>query len=251
MGIPLSRNKITQADFSKSSNPGLWLRRGMQEWPTESGSDGAGGVKARKIAEIAALRPDPGYHWAYARWCAATQGAARFDARELALVGRLYIGVVRDNPLEAGVTVAHAWGMPLIPGSAIKGVSRDAARAAGLEQAALTHLFGSEDDANPESGIAVFHDAWWVPDKSTKPFVADIVTPHHTDYYAEGKAHATDFDSPIPAAQIAVQGAFRFVVEGPDGWRELAMGMLTRALTGAGIGGKTTSGYGLFQDPAE
>ena len=247
MSIPLVRQRINTVRFDRNPNAGLLLRRGLQVWPEDTGNEGPGGVKAGHIAQIAKIGVDPGYRWAYRRWREATREPARFGVKELALESRMYIGVVRDNPLEAGVTVSHAWGMPLIPGSAIKGVSRDAARLAGLEPAALVHLFGSDDDQHPEAGVAVFHDAWWIPADGAKPFVAELVTPHHSGYYDQGSAHATDFDSPTPAAQIAVQGAFRFVVQAPDGWRDLAIGVLMRALTGAGIGGKTTSGYGLFR----
>jgi CRISPR-associated protein Cmr6 len=80
-------------------------------------------------------------------------------------------------------------------------------------------------------------------------FWEQIVTTHHLDYYgSEGATPATDFDSPIPNAQIAVQGAFLFVLEGPLAWLELAEKMLIAALDQGGIGAKTRTGYGLF-DP--
>jgi CRISPR-associated protein Cmr6 len=82
--------------------------------------------------------------------------------------------------------------------------------------------------------------------------VEEIVTTHHLDYYgSEGQTPATDFDSPVPNAQIAVQGRFLFVLEGPgstSGWLDLAAEMLTAALSIRGIGAKTRTGYGLF-DP--
>ena len=145
--------------------------------------------------------------------------------------------------------VSHAWGMPLIHGSALKGVVRAAASAwMAHRPEALTEIFGAADaeHEDAEAGLVVFHDAWWVPD-GTKPFVSEVVTPHHRDYYSEGAAAATDFDDPVPAPQIAVRGRFLFVVEGPDGWRELAAQLLGLTLAARGVGGKTTSGYGLFE----
>lgn len=243
----------------RQPNPGLVIRRGLSQLddaPAAAGRSGSGEAKAALIKVLAELPASEGYRWAYRRWVEGTTGPG-FDARELALEGRLYIGVSRDNPLETGVSVAHAWGMPIIAGSALKGVARKAARLAGMDAETEVWLFGQRPpegadaaESDSEAGIAVFHDAWWCPNPGAKPFVAEVVTPHHRDYYDEGKGEATDFDSPVPAPQIAVAGAFRFVVGGPDGWRELAMGMLTRALTQGGVGGKTTSGYGLFRAPS-
>jgi CRISPR-associated protein Cmr6 len=71
------------------------------------------------------------------------------------------------------------------------------------------------------------------------------------DYYgSEGAKPATDLDSPIPNAQIAVRGAFRFVLEGPAAWLPLGAEMLTAALTEVGIGAKTRTGYGVFRAPS-
>ena len=88
-----------------------------------------------------------------------------------------------------------------------------------------------------------------MPGSADKPFVEEIVTSHHLDYYGqEGAVAASDFDSPIPNAQIAVQGHFLFVLEGEPAWRDLAEQMLRATLSHRGIGAKTRTGYGLF-DP--
>ena len=255
MSIPLRRRALERLpyDDSRSPNMGLMLRRGLNDLPEESESgksDRAGIAKAALIGRIAQADPDPGYAWAYRRWCEAT-AMDGFEALESALIGRLYIGLTRDNPLETGITVGHAWGMPMIPGSALKGISREVARAQKLPEDAIVYLFGAAtDDDAPEAGAVVFHDAWWAPTPKSKPFVAEVVTPHHTGYYNLGSAYATDFDAPVPTAQIAAQGRFRFVVEGDAAWRRLALALLKVALTRHGVGGKTTSGYGLFGEHA-
>ncbi len=240
--------------YGDSANAGLLLRRGLERWPDkQTGDSKAGNEKAALIADVAKLFVPEGYSWAYERWKAATKNdGTRFDSTELDLLGRLYIGLSRDSALETGITVQHAWGMPMIPGSALKGMSRHMALTASTLQSepdAIAYLFGSEDEAKPECGAVVFHDAWWVPQPGAMPFAAEVVTPHHTAYYNLGSAYATDFDSPIPAAQIAAQGRFRFVVEGDSGWCTLALALLKLALTRHGVGGKTTSGYGLFAPP--
>ena len=105
------------------------------------------------------------------------------------------------------------------------------------------------------SGLLTFHDAWWVPESADRPLVPEIVTTHHPEYYGQdGRTPATDFDSPVPNAQIAVHGAFRFVIEGPPAiegplpaaWLVLAEQILVAALSTRGAGAKTRTGYGLF-----
>ncbi len=236
---------------STTANAGLMVRRGLREWPKSGDSDTVAGTeKAELIQRITRITAPDGYRWAYGRWKTATQGDT-FKSIDLDLIGRLYIGLTRDSALETGITVHHAWGMPLIPGSALKGISRQAARTSSTlkeRQGVIDWMFGSEDDTRPECGGVVFHDAWWDPDSGRKPFAAEIVTPHHSKYYNMGERHATDFDSPIPAPQIAAQGRFRFVVEGDKAWATLALSLLKVALQQHGVGGKTTSGYGLFAE---
>lgn len=234
---------------SATANAGLMVRKGLREWPKSGDGDAVAGTKkAGLIQRLATMAAPDGYRWAYKRWASATNGGA-FASAQLDLIGRLYIGLTRDSALETGITVHHAWGMPMIPGSALKGISRRAAQTSSTlkdQSDVIDWMFGSEDDTRPECGGVVFHDAWWDPDCDCRPFAAEIVTPHHTEYYNMGTRHATDFDSPIPAPQIAAQGRFRFVVEGDEAWAKLALALLKVALQQHGVGGKTTSGYGLF-----
>lgn len=242
-----------------TANAGLLLRRGLTRIDAGKGDGDAGKGGAAKQAllhAIAGIKPSKPYEAAFRRWQAATAGhPARFVQFQARLQGRLYIGLSRENALETGITVQHAYGMPLIPGSSLKGLARSVARErlAGRPDA-IRWLFGNapgdgQVDA-PETGAVVFHDAWWVPEAGGRPFVEEIVTPHHGDYYGSmGRQDATDFDSPVPAPQIAAQGSFLFVLEGPADWCEIARTLLMHGLSERGVGGKTTSGYGLFERP--
>lgn len=247
--------KPVLANFTKlksgEAHPGLLLTKGMVDFPEGSK---VGETKAERIREICEISPSKIYKAAYERWKSATQNFAHIEA---ALVGRLYIGVTRDNALETGVTVSHTYGMPMIPGSAVKGLCRACANdwlkdKDGKEnKEASAYLFGNEwgekDEAKLEVGGLIFHDAWWIPDADKKPFVPEVVTVHHQVYYgSEGKQAATDFDSPIPAPQIAVQGRFYFVIEGDSAWTKLAVRLLEQGLANRGIGAKNSSGYGFF-----
>lgn len=78
------------------------------------------------------------------------------------------------------------------------------------------------------------------------------MTPHHPKWL-DGSVAPTDFDSPNPVPFLAVTGRFHVAVSwhGPASdksrnWTELALSLLRDALFHWGIGGKTTSGYGRF-----
>ena len=96
-------------------------------------------------------------------------------------------------------------------------------------------------------GYLVWHDAWWIPEGNTKPFVGEVVTVHHQEYYG-GRGEATDFDSPVPNQQLAVQGSFYFVVEGDIRWVALAIRLLRDTLQQQGIGAKRAAGYGFMAE---
>ncbi|MCZ2340775.1 MAG: type III-B CRISPR module RAMP protein Cmr6 [Bacteroidales bacterium] len=111
-------------------------------------------------------------------------------------------------------------------------------------------LFGTTD----ESGCLIFHDAWFVPDSETNPLQRDVMTPHHPQWL-DGSAPPTDFDSPVPVPFLSIAGQFQIAVSwcGPTEkeWKwfwELGAACLRQALFDWGIGGKTTSGYGRFNE---
>lgn len=243
---PLLTNGFSQL---KRCEPhcGLLLAKGLASFPE---GEKAGETKAAHIKAVAELAVPEFYRLAFERWKTSTADRQRFDAFSAALAGRLYIGVVRDNALETGITVSHTYGMPMIPGSAVKGLCRASAGEWLANVEARRWLFGNdpnEEDEAAEVGGVTFHDAWWVPAPRQKPFVTEVVTVHHSDYYtSEGKQAATDFDSPVPAPQIAVRGSFYFVIEGAPLWTQLARRLLEEGLRQRGIGGKRSSGYGRF-----
>lgn len=57
----------------------------------------------------------------YQRWQATTAAAEHFEARSL---GRLVIGLGRESVLETSLTLQFITGLPIIPGSALKGLCR-------------------------------------------------------------------------------------------------------------------------------
>lgn len=141
-----------------------------------------------------------------------------------------------------------------LPGPALAPdeVARLKPEEAYLQYTAFDVLFGRQDFR----GIVTFHDAWMIPEKDAYPFLQDVITPHHQDYYS-GKTFETqaggsdrlppaDWDEPIPVPLVTVRpGAmFLVVIEGPKKWRQLAADILRSALEEEGVGAKTNAGYG-------
>lgn len=226
-------------------NIGLLLSRGLSE---AGDSEQDKQAKQKHIKAVTGLKVPEVYRQAFSLWKSTTQSSRVFAGMELALSGRLYIGVQRDNALETGISTSHVYGMPMIPGSACKGLARAMARQMQMDKnspIAYDWTFGTEGDEG-EAGGLIFHDAWWVPGDK-KPFVPETITVHHQKYYSgEGAEPATDFDAPVPAPQIAAQGSFYFVVEGAEAWVKIGLDLLGKGLKEIGIGSKTSSGYGFF-----
>ncbi|WP_058555717.1 type III-B CRISPR module RAMP protein Cmr6 [Thiohalocapsa sp. ML1] len=243
------RNAYTRA---RDAHAGLLIQRGYQDYDNETE---AGRVrKTGHIQRICAVPPSTFYVNAYQRWSdLVRREGLRFRVIELTLESRLFIGLTAGGMLETGCAIHHSYGMPYLMGSSIKGAVAAHVRASpfGKVHAEICNdLFGAEPStAHPVglAGVYTFHDAWWVPGSAASPMVQEVVTTHHLDYYGkEGEVPASDLDSPVPNAQIAVQGAFLFAIEGPPAWMHLAEAMLRSTLVEAGIGAKRRAGYGYF-----
>lgn len=70
----------------------------------------------RRLAEI---HVSPDYAQAFELWRGSLEGA---QTKPLTLASRLLVGHGNPSPLEVGLTVHRTWGVPLIPGSALKGL---------------------------------------------------------------------------------------------------------------------------------
>lgn len=253
MPTPLMRESLQalyKAAHGASPHTGLLLQHGWAE-------DVEDEAKTNYVRRVCNVTVGNFYRHAFRRWTEATADEQRFRQLTLDLKSRLFIGTAGGGALETACAIGHSHGMPYIPGSSVKGVvnAHASQRFAGKGEkgrAIRDELFGSGPNGQHSHGLAGligFHDAWWVPESAESPLVPEVVTTHHKDYYgSEGKSPATDFDSPIPNAQVAVQGSFLFVMEGPSAWLGLAAEILTDALHTRGIGAKTRAGYGYF-DP--
>ncbi len=197
------------------------------------------------------------------------------------------VGLGGSNVLETGLTLNHLYGVPMIPGSAIKGIVAhycstvlgaadpayrgpaldDRNRPAKEAGEVYETLFGKVDrvynadgtvsDVPPDEmsgGYLRFFDAWIEPDSLNGAFVKDVMTPHHGDYYAGREDAPSDFDDPNPVTFMTVRGKFEVRVgceeSDPDKrkeWLAFALNLTERALAAFGVGGKVRTGYGRMR----
>jgi CRISPR-associated protein Cmr6 len=200
--------------------------------------------------------------------------------------GRLIIGLGAGSVLETGLTLNHVYGTPIIPGSALKGLAAHYCSTvwgasdppfkgpdrddfgtlprvkAQLGQVQEGRYYDFMFGATEEAGFLTFHDAWITPDSLSGSLARDVMTPHHGDYYMkkmqDGRQSAPgDFDDPNPVTFLSVRGEFevRVSCEGDANdsqkkkWESFALRLAGQALQNWGIGGKTSSGYGVMRAP--
>jgi CRISPR-associated protein Cmr6 len=239
--------------------------------------------KSKWLDDLEHLPIDRDYRLAYARWKNSLQGSGR-HCKEIKLASRLLVGHGNASATEVGLSVHHTWGVPVIPGSALKGLcAHYTAATYGRQDAPFSGpgwdkdrrrieappgdyyraLFGAPDasDAASSAGLVFFHDALYVPGSCTTgaddtPFAVDVLTVHQRSYYgqdkeagASGQSWPNDYDSPNPVGFISIKPGARFLlaIDGDAGWGGVALDLLIEALQEWGAGGKTSAGYGHFR----
>ena len=219
------------------------------------------------VKEVADIAVPKAYNRFYTCWKKELDdlGAKCFEAKAK---GRLIIGLGMESVLETGAALHHTYGVPYLPGSALKGLTAsymeriraklkqaDEQAAAAYEQInqAYKVIFGDTDDA----GYVTFFDALYIPAKNKgvddKPLQPDIITVHHQEYYQHDSTVApADWDSPIPVPFLSATGSYLVALAAPDirdqtereQWLSSTGSLLSAALKSMGIGAKTSSGYG-------
>jgi len=228
VNVDAAFKRVLASGYAEEAHPGLLLDRGLED-SSAAQSGEATTARAVLFDHVATLAPSQLYHDAYARWKELLDKSAHVCTKELAVRGTLIVGLGGESVLETGITVQRAYGMPYIPGSALKGLARryaegtlaqedDAPERAKFVPGGAYHdvLFGRQDNA----GHVTYHDAWYKPGSAPndKPFVRDVITVHHPRYYtgAAGKREApSDFDDPNPIPFVGARGTFLIAVECP------------------------------------
>lgn len=164
---------------------------------------------------------------------------------------RFVVGLGRASVLETSIALHHLYGMPIIPGSALKGLARAFAETLGEkapDDPEVVTIFGTAPGVTPmKAGGIVFFDA--VP-VSLPCFRLDVMTPHYGEYY-RGEKPPADYLTPNPIYFLTVEKTeFLFALAARI---SEAAHLLSRAeewlrggLKELGIGAKTTVGYGYF-----
>jgi CRISPR-associated protein Cmr6 len=227
---------------SRTTNAGLWLDKYLD-------SSGADDSKAKHnlIKDVAGIAVPDSYRAFYKRWRVALE-QQDCKPREVVIIGRMALGLGDESVLETSITLHHIYGVPYIPGSALKGLAASYARQQleGEEWSEtgkhyLT-VFGDTDNA----GFITFYDALFIPPEpgNKSPLAVDVLTVHHPKYYQNTGEPPADWDDPVPIPFLSATGRYLLALGGPAEWVELAFQVLGMALRDAGVGAKTSSGYG-------
>ena len=242
----------TQLDWIKSehaqtANPGLWLDKFLDKRNAEDKTSRTTLVK--EAVEQAGNRDLLGLYEKFfnGRW---KQSLADYGAtqREFRVRGRMVVGLGAESVLEASISLHRTYGVPCIPGSALKGLARRFA--AKVESWSPVHsrvVFGNEkNDDDATAGYLTFFDALYVPGSDTKGhgLHPDVMTVHHQDYYMKPDVAPADWDDPNPVSFLSATGKYLVALAGPIPWVEATFKLLQIALAEEGIGAKTSSGYG-------
>lgn len=194
---------------------------------------------------------------AYNRWLSMAQatGASFFKG---VTDWRMVVGLGGETVLETDLTLHHLYGIPFIPGSALKGLTRsyvtteiEGYRSSKIEDdnEIIKRIFGSQERA----GTVIFFDA--LPVNGETNIELDIMNPHYPDYYGKGQAPTND-QNPRPINFLTVANTtfmFALAPRRPEKQQdkedvEQAKKWLQDALKTNGVGGKTSAGYGYFKD---
>jgi CRISPR-associated protein Cmr6 len=261
--MPLRQSLKSYADANPvnlRSNAGLWID---VMFPGEKPEAQFTAPHLRKLENL----PLPeGYTEAFAlreRALGQLADAGRATLFDASATGRFIVGLGSKGALELGITLDRTWGVPYLPGTALKGLASSAAHRARVDGwqkpkgwpaapapkdlAELSDhqvLFGTTTQA----GVVTFHDAWWRP-APIVPLHPDTMTVHHPEYYQgsdEKIVAPTDTDEPVPIPFLSCTGVFLCAIEGPPTWVEVAVAWLKLGLETLGLGAKTSSGYGRF-----
>lgn len=249
--IQSRRNVLNDLPVRRTYHAGLWLDKFVKN-QLESGerlSKDQNSPPYQLLKEVATDIDLPSEYAAFfTRWQVALKSCGA-TTRVATVQGRMVVGLGDESVLETSVALHHTYGVPYIPGSALKGLAASYARQRldqdtwGAASQAYQILFGDTATA----GYITFYDALYVPGSGHqgRALYTDVMTVHHPRYYQEGQSAPADWDSPTPIPFLSATGQYLIAVAGPtQEWIDRAFGILQLALGVIGIGAKTSSGYG-------
>src|SRR5437763_5968537 len=170
--------------IEKETNAGLWLDKYIAKQDRED-------TESRRdlVEEVCALPVPAAYGSYFEHWqeTLTEYGAQTHRARTK---GRIIVGLGSESVLETSISLLHTYGVPYIPGSALKGLAANFARLRLDENwkkggKYYKVVFGDTDDA----GYITFFDALYIPDTGHegKALYPDVITVPHQKYYQDTK----------------------------------------------------------------
>ncbi len=179
--------------------------------------------------------------------------------RDMQLVTRLAIGLGNDHPFENGLTLHHTVGVPMIPGTTMKGLVRgwrDIVFDEEVDARSTRALYGweSEDRKRLYAGQLYFLDALPL----TWPRLTTEIINNHLPAYYQRRANpgAVPKESPVPVFLLVVEpgtkfrlrvGAARSLLDRASHVRR-ALDDMGEALALVGVGARKANGYGILEE---
>lgn len=165
---------------------------------------------------------------------------------------RIAVGHGEDSVQDTSLSLSPTYGVPILPGTGIKGMAAAYACGTGAKPDDLDRALGLPRADRPRTdarqGTVTFFDGLPLSQPSV---VVDVLTPHVKPYYDQGNDSGTptvapaEYHNPVPVRFLAVAGTpFRLLLLGPAGDLDLVSGWVIGALDDQGIGGRTSAGYG-------
>lgn len=235
------RNDLAECRPTRSTHAGLWLDRFL---PRSRDPE----LRDQHLAGLSGLQVPDGYSAFVAHWKRDLIATGDTRLAEATVDGRMIVGLGSESVMETAICLHRTYGVPIIPGSALKGLA--AHHAASSLTDPTWHRGGDGHrtmfGAVEEAGSVIFHDALWLAASGAAlPLDTDVMTVHHTNYYGgQPGALPTDHDAPNPVPFVTARGTYLIALQGPPAWTDAAMVILQRALRQDGIGAKTAAGYG-------
>ncbi|WP_205703956.1 type III-B CRISPR module RAMP protein Cmr6 [Candidatus Chloroploca sp. Khr17] len=259
----LSRRKALQECGWASDHAGLLLDRYLYRAGSASGESDS--PQAELVKQVTNVREPKAYKLFFTQWQDAltNRGAVQRVARTK---GRLILNLGAESVIETSLALHRTYGMPYLPGSALKGLAAAYARqylegeawqaTRDVNQPSYGEHYKTIFGTPKEAGYITFFDALYLPGSGLKgqALYQDIITVHHPDYYQGQGSPPADWDSPTPVPFVSATGHYLIALHGPPAWVNLTFEILALALDELGIGAKTSSGYGrmaLLEPPAQ
>jgi CRISPR-associated protein Cmr6 len=273
---------IPRASGNQSPNPGLVFQRYLRIWQPGNRTE----LVEETRSQVLQLFVDQYAECGRALAPFLSETHSRLDRlgesvgaqkRSFRTQERFASGLGAAHPLENGLTLDYALGVPYLAGSSIKGLALQYSYYELDEDSTREELFGRDvEDDRPNSmaasGDVVFFPAY--PERWPRLEV-DVINCHYSGYYGQREdstgheaepEHATrtttrkpdrrkvgprEYESPVPVFLLTVQkdGVFVFRCGSRTGNVanvEMALNLLRGGLQELGIGAKTALGYGVM-----